>query len=297
MSKLFIILLFQGFWHHSAQKLEMVGEIIRLKLTRTWVNPWGCHQAKKIKHSPFLRPLVTARQKNFILWLQCIRCWWKCFFSREKLAVSDSIESACDSRAKSYGLGFDESAPDSMESMGTSSGFRSASDSFASECKFSLAAKRFVSAPDALESEHASFYLQHSCKLYQAPANGLYMVWYMYWNTRFSLFMCLRLSTKSVPSNGLQVVGWNLSPLLLTTSASICLQHSPNHVRTINGRPVHMTDPLMPTRSDSAELNEMIISMKHYWTEIKSLRFWFCECCRQVEAEVLSNSGCTTNFT
>ena len=40
------------------------------------------------------------------------------------------------------------------------------------------------------------------------------------------------------PTNGSHVVWWNLSLLLLTTSASICLQHSLNHVRTINGRPV-----------------------------------------------------------
>ena len=64
MSKLFIILLFQGFWRHSAQKLEMVGEIIRLKLTRTWVNHGGAIRPTKIKHSPYMGPLVTARQKN-----------------------------------------------------------------------------------------------------------------------------------------------------------------------------------------------------------------------------------------
>ena len=47
--------------------------------------------------------------------------------------LSDSIESARDSRAKSYTLGFDESAADSMKSGGASSGSASASDSFASE--------------------------------------------------------------------------------------------------------------------------------------------------------------------
>ena len=47
--------------------------------------------------------------------------------------LSDSIESAHDSRAKSYTLGFGESAADSMKSEGASSGFASASDSFSSE--------------------------------------------------------------------------------------------------------------------------------------------------------------------
>ena len=50
-----------------------------------------------------------------------------------KLALSDSFESAPDSRAKSYILGCGESAADSMKSEGASSGFASASDSFASK--------------------------------------------------------------------------------------------------------------------------------------------------------------------
>ena len=50
-----------------------------------------------------------------------------------KLALSDSFESAPDSRAKSYTLGCGESAADSMKSEGASSGFASASDSFSSE--------------------------------------------------------------------------------------------------------------------------------------------------------------------
>ena len=45
-----------------------------------------------------------------------------------KLALSNSFESACDSRAKSYTLRFGESAADSMKSEGASSGFASASD-------------------------------------------------------------------------------------------------------------------------------------------------------------------------
>ena len=47
--------------------------------------------------------------------------------------LSDSIESARDSRAKSYSLGLGESAADSMKSEDASSGFASASDSFSSE--------------------------------------------------------------------------------------------------------------------------------------------------------------------
>ena len=71
-----------------------------------------------------------------------------------KLALSDSFESAHDSRAKSYNLEFGLSRSDSMKSEGTSSGFASASDSI---CKIFLAAKIFASGSDAFDSEYASF--------------------------------------------------------------------------------------------------------------------------------------------
>ena len=70
--------------------------------------------------------------KTCILGIKWISCWCKCSFCKGKLALSDSIESAPDSRAKSYTLGFGESAADSMKSEGASSGFASASDWFAS---------------------------------------------------------------------------------------------------------------------------------------------------------------------
>ena len=75
-----------------------------------------------------------------------------------KLALSDSFESAHDSRAKSYTLRFGESAADSMKSKGASSGFASASDSFGSEsASFPLQHKDLHQQLMQIKSETASF--------------------------------------------------------------------------------------------------------------------------------------------
>ena len=75
-----------------------------------------------------------------------------------KLALSDSFESAPDSRAKSYTLGCGESAADSMKSEGASSGFASASDSFGSEsASFPLQQKDLHQHLMQIKSETASF--------------------------------------------------------------------------------------------------------------------------------------------
>ena len=57
--------------------------------------------------------------------MQILCLQWKTF--------AHGFDLARDSRAKSYTRGFDYSAPDSMKSEGTSSGFVSASDSLASK--------------------------------------------------------------------------------------------------------------------------------------------------------------------
>ena len=75
-----------------------------------------------------------------------------------KLALSDSFESAHDSRENSYTLRFGESAADSMKSEGASSGFASASDSFGSEsASFPLQQKDLHQHLMQIKSKTASF--------------------------------------------------------------------------------------------------------------------------------------------